>query len=169
MKLTDRTPMHRRNQWPIILSVLFFTIYSDQYTKSVAKNFLENQEIISVNSGLIVFSYVENNAGFLGILKGMPGYIQFFLLNICVAIILLYCLYYLFSRKNRTILHTFSLVVLTGGGMSNLIDRIINNGKVIDFMQFGIGSAKTGILNLADMYILTGSFLFGFLILATDS
>ncbi len=169
MKYTDHIPIHRRNQWLIVFSVLFFTIYSDQYTKSVAKNFLENQEIISVNSGLIVFSYVENNAGFLGILKGMPEYVQFILLNICVAIILLYCLYYLFSQKNRTIIHTFSLAVLTGGGMSNLIDRIINNGKVIDFMQFGIGSAKTGILNLADIYILTGSFLLGFLLLATDS
>ncbi len=156
-------------QWLIISATLFFSIYSDQYTKLIAKNYLVIQKPISDNTGIIIFSYVENSAGFLGILNGLPEYIQFFLLNICVALLLLYCLYYLFFLKNRTISHAFALALLTGGGMSNLGDRIINDGLVIDFIQLGAGSLKTGIFNLADIYILAGSFLLGFLILSADS
>lgn len=158
-----------QRQWLIISATIISSIYSDQYTKLIAKNYLTNQELISNNSSIINFSYMENSAGFLGILNGLPEYIQFFLLNICVALLLLYCLYYLFFLKSRTILHAFALALLTGGGISNLVDRIINDGKVIDFIQLGTGSLKTGIFNLADIYILAGSFLLGFLILSADS
>ena len=156
-------------QWFIISTTLIFSICSDQYTKFIAKEYLTSQELTSDNSSIINFSYVENSAGFLGILNGLPEYIQFFLLNICVALLLLYCLYYLFFQKNSTILHAFALALLTGGGMSNLLDRIINDGRVTDFIQLGTGSLKTGIFNLADLYILAGSFLLGFLILSADA
>ena len=170
MKVPKRArPVHLKHQWLIILFTLLFSIFSDQYTKSIAKFYLADQEPISIGSGVIVFSYVENSAGFLGIVKGLPEYVQFFLLNICVALILLYCLYYLFFKKNHLVLHSFTLAVITGGGMSNLIDRIIHGGKVIDFLQLGIGPVKTGIFNLADIYILVGSFCLGFLIVAADS
>jgi len=170
MNFSDRTPATQpKNQLLIILSILIFTVYSDQYTKSLATVYLVNEEPISIISGIIVFSYVENSAGFLGILKELPEYIQFFLLNICVTLLLLYCFYYLLSGKCRTIRRNISLAVITGGGLSNLVDRFANNGKVIDFLQFEIGPIKTGIFNLADVYILTGSFLLGFLILSTDS
>jgi len=170
MKFPKRsTSTSQKSTWLIILATLLFTIYSDQYTKSIAKSYLAGQESIPVNSGIIVFSYVENNAGFLGILQEVPEYIQFFLLNICVSLILLYCLYYLFFRDNHTILRTLALSTLTGGGISNLVDRILNDGRVIDFLQVGIGPVKTGIFNLADLYILTGSFLIGFLVLSADT
>ena len=158
-----------KRQLLIIVSILVFIVFSDQYTKSLATNYLVKGEPVSICSDIIVFSYVENSAGFLGILSEFPEYFQFFLLNIGVTLILLYCLYYLFSGKSRTIHRTISLAVITGGGMSNLFDRFINDGRVIDFLQFGIGSIKTGIFNLADVYILTGSFLLGFLILSTDT
>jgi signal peptidase II len=170
MKFPNRTQATQsKNQLLIILSILIFSVYSDQYTKSLAANHLVKEEPVSICSGIIVFSYVENSAGFLGILSELPKYIQFFLLNICVTLILLYCLYYLFSGKSHTIRRTISLSVITGGGMSNLFDRIINNGRVIDFLQLQIGPIKTGIFNLADVYILAGSFLLGFLLLSTDS
>lgn len=170
MKFPDHIQARQSNgQLLIIVSILIFTVFSDQYTKSLATNYLVKEEPVSICSDIIVFSYVENSAGFLGILSELPEYVQFFLLNICVTLILLYCLYYLFSGKSRTIHRTISLAVITGGGMSNLVDRFSNNGRVIDFLQFGIGPIKTGIFNLADVYILVGSFLLGFLILSTNS
>jgi len=170
MKYSDPTlAAQSKNQLLTIISLLIFTIWSDQYTKVLAANYLINEEPVQISSGIIVFSYVENSAGFLGILSDLPEYIQFFLLNICVTLILLYCLYYLFSRRIHMIFRGYALAVITGGGMSNLLDRIINNGRVIDFLQLEMGPIKTGIFNLADVYILAGSFLFGFLILSTDS
>ncbi|MBK8276302.1 MAG: signal peptidase II [Nitrospira sp.] len=48
----------------------------------------------------------------------------------------------------------WSLVL--SGGLGNLVDRIINDGRVIDFMNIGIGSLRAGIFNVADVYITVG-------------
>ncbi len=37
-----------------------------------------------------------------------------------------------------------------------MLDRIFNDGKVIDFMNMGIGSLRTGIFNMADVLIMVG-------------
>lgn len=43
-----------------------------------------------------------------------------------------------------------------GGGVGNLIDRIFNEGRVIDFMNIGVGSLCTGVFNVADIAISFG-------------
>jgi len=49
---------------------------------------------------------------------------------------------------------TFAFIA--GGGISNIYDRMFNNGHVIDFMNAGIGPVRTGIFNVADMAITGG-------------
>ena len=46
--------------------------------------------------------------------------------------------------------------LFAAGGASNLVDRIAY-GSVIDFMNLGIGSLRTGIFNVADMAIMLGA------------
>ena len=46
--------------------------------------------------------------------------------------------------------------LVLSGGLGNLVDRIINDGRVIDFMNIGIGSLRAGIFNVADVYITVG-------------
>ena len=51
-----------------------------------------------------------------------------------------------------------------GGGVGNLIDRVLFENGVIDFLNVGIGNLRTGIFNVADMAIMTGVvgfFVFG--------
>jgi signal peptidase II len=50
----------------------------------------------------------------------------------------------------------FGLII--GGGLSNIYDRIVA-GKVVDFMNIGIGGLRTGIFNVADNAIMIGLFL----------
>ena len=45
---------------------------------------------------------------------------------------------------------------MLSGGIGNLWDRVIPDGRVIDFMDVGIGSLRTGIFNVADLCITTG-------------
>jgi signal peptidase II len=45
------------------------------------------------------------------------------------------------------------------GGVGNLIDRIIHNGFVVDFINIGIGPIRTGIFNVADVAVMGGSIL----------
>ena len=48
------------------------------------------------------------------------------------------------------------VALFVAGGASNFPDRIIY-GMVIDFMNVGIGSLRTGIFNVADMAIMLGA------------
>jgi len=149
----------------VILLSLSFVIYSDQYTKSIAVKYLSALPSIYCFSDTFILTYIENSNGFLGIAGAFPWYLKFFLLNICVPLVLLYALYYLFFKNHLTLPHLVTLSIITAGGISNLLDRIIHTGGVIDFMQLHIGPFKSGIFNLADVYILGGSFLLGFILL----
>jgi signal peptidase II len=40
-----------------------------------------------------------------------------------------------------------------------LIDRLLYDGRVTDFLNVGIGSLRTGIFNMADTAILAGALL----------
>ena len=50
-----------------------------------------------------------------------------------------------------------ALSFVAGGGLSNLIDRASRQGRVVDFLNFGIGNLRTGILNVADIFITFGA------------
>ena len=69
-------------------------------------------------------------------------------------------LYTVFS-KSINVYQTIALSFILGGGISNIIDRL-NYGKVIDFMNMGIGSLRTGIFNFADLSIMLGIGIFIF-------
>lgn len=54
---------------------------------------------------------------------------------------------------------------MLGGGISNLTDRIFNDGRVIDFMNIGLGGLRTGIFNVADICVMAGTSLLCVLLL----
>jgi signal peptidase II len=47
------------------------------------------------------------------------------------------------------------LIMFLAGGISNLVDRIAT-GRVIDFLNVGVGPIRTGIFNVADVAIMVG-------------
>ena len=47
------------------------------------------------------------------------------------------------------------LLLFLAGGISNLVDRIAM-GRVIDFLNIGVGPVRTGIFNVADIAIMAG-------------
>lgn len=55
--------------------------------------------------------------------------------------------------------HAVAWSLVLSGGVGNPVDRIVYDGRVVDFMNLGIGSLHTGIFNVADVYIRTGAFL----------
>jgi signal peptidase II len=83
-----------------------------------------------------------------------------FTLFTAVAAVLLAGLVYasLFARRLGPA-RFIALGLVAGGGISNLIDRLVYDGRVTDFLNIGIGSFRTGIFNLADMAILAGALL----------
>ena len=58
------------------------------------------------------------------------------------------------TKQNLWLFIGFSLVF--AGGASNFFDRVTNNGAVVDFLNLGVGSIRTGIFNIADVAIMMG-------------
>lgn len=146
------------------VALLLVTIGTDQYTKFLAEKLFDASTNASFLNSFLEFSFIRNHDGFLGIVNNLSEIHKFFLLYICVSILLLASLIYIFCLKKRTARYTIPLVFVTGGGLSNLLDRILHNGGVTDFLSIGLGNLRTGIFNLADIYIFFGSFFFGYLL-----
>jgi signal peptidase II len=49
-----------------------------------------------------------------------------------------------------------SLALIFAGGIGNIIDRLLFEKHVSDFINIGIGDLRTGIFNFADVYVTLG-------------
>jgi signal peptidase II len=107
--------------------------------------------------GVFRLQYSENAGAFMSLGMDLSDSVRFWLLIIGVGVALTGMLQFvLFSRE----MDRFSVVaasLIIGGGFSNLLDRLYNDGLVVDFMNAGIGPVRTGIFNLADVAIMAGS------------
>jgi len=109
---------------------------------------------------MIRIGYTENTGAFLGMGSNLPENIRHLVFTVLVGLFLSgMFLYHLLSRK-FTVISLTALALMFAGGSSNFIDRAMNNGAVVDFLNMGFGSLRTGIFNIADVAILLGCFLF---------
>lgn len=146
---------------PLFCIILFLGLAADQLTKALAHSLLAGNGPVSIFWGCIEFCYVENFAGFLGYLRFLPESVRFPLLTAGVAITLIIFGYLLVRQHDFSVVQFAAGALVLAGGTGNLIDRLLNNGGVIDFMVIGIGTFRTGIFNLGDLYILVGAFYLG--------
>jgi signal peptidase II len=141
------------------LLVLAACISIDQSTKYTAKYYLEGRGIYSYIGDTFRLGYSENSGAFLGLGSSLPENVRTFMFSGLVAIFLVAFFVYIMKSSNVSKTDVIASGLIIGGGFSNLIDRLVNNGAVIDFMNLGIGSLRTGIFNVADMAIMLGAFL----------
>jgi len=148
--------MNRKKEIAIALSTAAVNILLDRGTKAAAEAFLKGRDAIRFLSDTIVLVYTENTGAFLSLGALWPSWAKlmaFLYLPLLVcALAFLYCCA-IEKDKARIAL----LVTIVAGGAGNLIDRITRNFSVVDFMNFGIGSLRTGVLNVADLSITFGA------------
>lgn len=150
----------------VVMLTLCCCVGCDQVSKSAARSMLHSGVTESLFADSLRLQLTENPGSFLSLGASLPEQLRFTLFTAAVAVILvgLVC-GALFARRLSTA-RFVALALLAGGGISNLIDRLINDGRVTDFLNVGIGTLRTGIFNLADMAILAGALL---LVLRTHS
>ena len=133
--------------------------FADQLTKYFAVQYLKGDEPLYLFKKTIMIYYAENSGAFLSLGSNWPDFVKYIVLLILPVLVCLYGIYYCFM-KEKSITKVIFLSTIIGGGLSNLIDRIINDFTVVDFLNFGIGSLRTGILNVADLSVTFGAILF---------
>lgn len=148
----------------VTTSLLLFVVALDHLTKYIARVELQPGVTISFWRDSIRFTLVSNYDGFLGIFSQTSDIFKHWFMTWGVGFCLLVCIIYLFRHNYiRRELH-LPLSLLTGGGLSNLLDRLLHDGGVTDFLSIGVESFRTGIFNLADVFILFGSFTLGYIL-----
>jgi signal peptidase II len=139
----------------VLLIAIGATIGCDRVTKHAAAITLSEAPGRSFLADTVRLEYVENTGAFLGLGADWPYPARAAIFGLGNGL-LLAALVLVASRGRwppRALLGT--ALVVAGGG-SNLVDRI-THGMVIDFVNVGIGSLRTGIFNVADIAIMVGA------------
>jgi signal peptidase II len=148
--------MKRLKHILMVAAVLLACIVCDQATKQAAKEYLRDGQPVSLLSGILRLEYAENSGAFLSLGASLPGHWRDYIFIAGVAIILTAILLHLLLRPGSHLVGTWALALVCGGGFSNLLDRVRYDGRVVDFLNVGLGSLRTGIFNVADMAIMAG-------------
>jgi signal peptidase II len=136
--------------------VVFCCIGCDQATKEIAKETLQGAGSRSWCYDTVRLHYVKNAGAFLSLGATLSIRLRFWIFIVIPGLVLGGLLIFglltpTFNRKEL-----LALSLLAGGGISNLIDRVLQDGYVTDFLNLGVGSVRTGIFNVADVLILCG-------------
>ncbi len=135
------------NKYVNIFSTAFIVILIDQITKFLIKiNFSLNQSLPIINN-IFHLTYTHNFGAGFGILQQQKWILIF------ISIVVIGFIFYYFDRiKEKEKLLQVLVGFILGGTIGNLIDRIVYNGYVIDFLDFRIWP----IFNLADSFVTVG-------------
>jgi len=144
----------RERWWAVASLLLLMTVACDQATKHVAASSFIDVIPYTLVGGFVELLYSENRGAFLGLGSEFHHSTRFWLFTVGVGGLLLAFSARLFQATKPVELVGWSLVI--GGGASNLIDRLVRDGRVVDFLRIGIGELRTGIFNVADAAIVLG-------------
>jgi signal peptidase II len=133
----------------------------DRITKNLAKEHLMYREPISYFYNTVRLEYVENTGAALSLGDQLSKPVSFWLLSIVPLIFLL--ILFVYTIRNAQIfspLRMLALSLIIAGGLGNIIDRLLYDRHVTDFMNVGISNLRTGIFNVADMCVTAGVIAF---------
>ncbi len=160
--------MHSVVRASIVGLILLSCIGCDQMTKHLAYARLKDREPQSFCGDVFRLEYAENPGAFLSVGAGMPRPARWVLLVFVNGLIATTVGVVLCRRLEMRWLGLLASSLLLGGAVGNLIDRVTFDGLVIDFLNLGIGPLRTGIFNVADVAITTGTLLSLFLLCKPD-
>ncbi len=136
--------------WTIIIAL---SVILDQLTKIITIKCLEVGESVVFIPGIINFTHIKNDGAAFGMLDNARWV---FLIISAAAIIALPFLLYKYRKVH--FLFSFSLSLIIGGAIGNMIDRLFApGGYVTDFIELAF--IDFAIFNVADIFVCVGAFL----------
>lgn len=120
----------------------------DQITKLATRGMQESQTVIP---GILSWAHVRNPGAAFSIFSGSG--ILLILATLALIIGLILCQ---LRREDNPVLERIGFWCIIGGGIGNLIDRLIYGG-VTDFIRLDF--VNFAIFNVADIFVCCGAFL----------
>ena len=136
----------------ISIALMAVTVILDQVSKYIVIANIGLHESIEIIPGILRFTYIQNDGAAFG---SMDDHRWVFMLLSTVAIVAI--LVFLFWKKPQDKLLLSALIMVTGGGIGNMIDRVAL-GYVIDFIDFcAFPKIWMWIFNVADSCVCVGA------------
>jgi signal peptidase II len=140
----------------LVCLVILSSTACDQATKSVAKERLATGPPVSLLAGSFQLVYTENPGAILGLGASLPEDVRLVLFAALVCVVVAVTILLSIRSHSLSAFQLTGLALIAGGGMGNLIDRVMNRGWVVDFMILRAGPVSTGVFNVADVAIFAG-------------
>jgi signal peptidase II len=142
----------------LILFLIIVNIGCDQVSKKIVRRNVAPYETISVLNDHVTVMRAENPGAFLSLGESLPSSAKRILLSLLPLAILSFVLYYIMTKHSLSRPVLVGLCFIIGGGIGNVFDRMVY-GSVTDFLHIKFGVFQTGIFNLADLSIVTGTII----------
>jgi signal peptidase II len=144
--------------------IVFVGLVIDRITKIWAlKRLTEGRDIVIIKN-LFSFSYLENRGAAFGIFQN-----KVLLLSIVTSVVILGMIYYLVKYRPVSKLLRYSLALIISGAIGNLIDRYAYK-YVVDFILLHYKDVYYfPTFNVADMMVVSGTFLLAICILKDEN
>ena len=139
----------------LVITTVFILVGCDQATKQAAYKQLKDNPKTEI-AGIVHLQYIENNGGMLSLGSNLPDTLKFIIFILVVSVFLAVLFIYNIKNQQEYFLKQFALILILSGGLGNLIDRVFNEGNVIDFIRVRLPLIENGIFNIADFYVTMG-------------
>ncbi len=150
----------RRKSLLFFLGISLLIVLADQISKILIQSNLAENQTVSVIGNFLNFHFIYNEGGAMGTSIG-PSWLYTILTLFALGLIIRYFT----SPESDGAFSKYSLAVILGGAIGNLIDRL-RMGKVIDFIDIDIPDIqflhiyRWFTFNIADAAITIGLILF---------
>ena len=148
-----------RREW-LATGVFAFALASDLLAKELV---LANGFAVS-NSWIWIGAHW--NQGFmLGLMESLP------IPHAWISVGVLVCIAIAAEVRRRAAAGAPELsawMLFLAGGLANVVDRFLNDGAVLDWIQIKAGPLSTGRFNLADLFNLIGLFLIVYFLIKAE-
>ena len=144
----------------IALIIAAFVALIDQIIKYSIVNNIKSHGTVSIISGVLNITYVENRGVAFGMFTDMR-----WIFVALTALMIFAIIFYMFKKRPDGKFFYIVAGLIIGGGLGNLYDRIVN-GYVIDYISL---SFFPPVCNFADYCITVGVILLIFYVLFKPS
>jgi signal peptidase II len=139
--------------WMIVIGAIIAGVIAlDQISKVLVLKFLYEEQV-ELLPGVLNFTYVENRGMAFGLLSE-HRWVFMVLSVVGIGLVAFYLFRYVKSTLSRV-----ALALVVGGGIGNMIDRVVL-GFVVDFIDFCLFDFWVWVFNIADAAVCVGAALF---------
>ncbi len=136
--------------------VLGGVLLLDIATKAFIQRTFHLYQQVDIVGEYVRLTYIHNPGAAFGIELGPHSRIIFLFLSL-IALFALAGMYWVTPARDR--MRLFSIALICGGALGNLLDRVRSSQGVVDFLDVGVGNIRWPVFNIADIAVTTGAIL----------